>query len=348
MKVIFDPIQIKQLFIHQLLHGDHAQLKLSQYPTVVSYDLEPIVLEYLLHAIKKRDELEQFTFSNEDFTLNPLFQFAQTIFADNSLLGEVSGSIAKHLYQVSTHPNIKSGDLCIALFDDIAYEDQMIQALGIFKSETKDEFLKITKEYEGYDISSDIGLSLNKLDKACLIYNIEPENGYVLSVIDRSNGNSEAQYWREAFINSRPLQDEYLKTLSYMNMAQTYISHQIAEEFEVERPDQIDLLNKSAQYFKEKESLSQEEFKNEVLQHEDLIQSFEAYSESYQAEMNVDLSEDFGLSKKAVKKTAKDFKSVLKLDKNFHVYIHGDRTMIERGTDEDGRKYYKLYYEQEN
>jgi len=39
---------------------------------------------------------------------------------------------------------------------------------------------------------------------------------------------------------------------------------------------------------------------------------------------------------------------VLKLDKNFHIYIHGNKELIERGTDPDGRKYYKIYFEQES
>ena len=49
----------------------------------------------------------------------------------------------------------------------------------------------------------------------------------------------------------------------------------------------------------------------------------------------------------AVKKQARVFKSVLKLDKNFHIYIHGNRDLIEQGTDERGRKYYNIYYEEE-
>jgi hypothetical protein len=29
------------------------------------------------------------------------------------------------------------------------------------------------------------------------------------------------------------------------------------------------------------------------------------------------------------------------------VYVHGDRDMIERGVDEEGRNYYKLFFEEE-
>ncbi len=42
------------------------------------------------------------------------------------------------------------------------------------------------------------------------------------------------------------------------------------------------------------------------------------------------------------------FKSVLKLDKNFHIYIHGDKELIEKGYDDAvGKKFYKIYYDEE-
>ena len=57
----------------------------------------------------------------------------------------------------------------------------------------------------------------------------------------------------------------------------------------------------------------------------------------------------FEISAQAVKRQARVFKSVLKLDKNFHIYIHGDRELIEKGFDETvGKHYYKLYFEQES
>lgn len=36
-------------------------------------------------------------------------------------------------------------------------------------------------------------------------------------------------------------------------------------------------------------------------------------------------------------------KLVVKLDKNFHIYIHGDKEKIEKGEDSKG-KFIKLYY----
>ena len=39
-------------------------------------------------------------------------------------------------------------------------------------------------------------------------------------------------------------------------------------------------------------------------------------------------------------------KSVIKLDKNFSLYIHANRQLIEQGEDEQG-KFYKIHYNKE-
>jgi hypothetical protein len=63
----------------------------------------------------------------------------------------------------------------------------------------------------------------------------------------------------------------------------------------------------------------------------------------------VQFEDEFDIHLSAVKKQSKVFKSVLKLDKNFHVYIHGRRDLIERGYDElSGKHFYKIYFEEES
>jgi len=79
-----------------------------------------------------------------------------------------------------------------------------------------------------------------------------------------------------------------------------------------------------------------------------MVESFNQYNNQNKDRGSVEVVDSFPISNLAVKQQAKIFKSVLKLDKNFHVYIHGDRSMIERGKDEDGKKYYKLFYERED
>jgi hypothetical protein len=118
-------------------------------------------------------------------------------------------------------------------------------------------------------------------------------------------------------------------------------------EFELTRAEQIDLLNRSVDYFKTNEEFNKAEFEEIVFQDKEVIDAFRNYDSNYREQNELQMDDNFGISPYAVKKQARVFKSVLKLDKNFHIYIHGDKNLIERGVDNDGRKFYKIYYEEE-
>jgi hypothetical protein len=107
------------------------------------------------------------------------------------------------------------------------------------------------------------------------------------------------------------------------------------------------LLNKSIDYFKSKESFDIEEFQNEVFNNDELIGSFRSFGTRYIESSDFDIASSFEISPEAVKKQSRVFKSVVKLDKNFHIYIHGRTDLIEKGVDMDGRKFYKIYYQDE-
>jgi len=58
-----------------------------------------------------------------------------------------------------------------------------MDAIGIFKSETKQDFLRISTGANGFDIKIEEGINLNKIDKACLIYNTEEEVDKFLEIL---------------------------------------------------------------------------------------------------------------------------------------------------------------------
>ncbi|MNE34745.1 37-kD nucleoid-associated bacterial protein [compost metagenome] len=113
------------------------------------------------------------------------------------------------------------------------------------------------------------------------------------------------------------------------------------------KADQIDLLNRSVEYFKSHDKFEKESFEAEVFDNPEIIQSFRNFDEQYRESKNVDISDNFQISSQAVKKQSRVFKSVLKLDKNFDIHIHGNKDLIEKGVERDGRKYYKIYYDEE-
>src|SRR5690606_17370531 len=100
--------------------------------------------------------------------------------------------------------------------------------------------------------------------------------------------------------------------------------------------------------FKEKDTFDYEEFSDEVIGNEVAASSFKEMIRDYEAEFDTSIGETFEISQQAVKKQNSNYKSVLKLDKNFSVYVHGDRKLIENDYDEErGLNYYKLYYKEE-
>lgn len=291
-------------------------------------------------------EYYSFTFSNEEFTLNPLYVFASQIFEDVKYFQKTSVDIAKHLYELSIHPQIKPGDLFVTYLSEIVVEDEVTDAIGIFKSENKQSFLKLDREQQSYSIRCEDGINIEKLDKGCLIFNTDKESGYKICIIDKSN-KTEAQYWKDSFLQLKTYSDVYHYTKDLMNITKCYIAKELPEEFEINKTEQIDLLNRSAEYFKTHDTFDKGDYEKEVFRDSKMIKSFRKFDESFRNENDIEYEDSFEISPSAVKEGMRQFKSVLKLDKNFHIYIHGDVELIQQGVEKDGRKYYKIYYDRE-
>ncbi len=279
-----------------------------------------------------------------DLNLNVLYNLSREV-KNNESLGNLHEGIISHLRTSSRHPNIKEGELFIIRFTDIFMDGMTIDGLGIFKVEKKDPFIETPDWTKEPTLLFKEGIGEKKLDKACLI--LFDEDPFTILAYD--NNTSEAVYWKNDFINLDFKKDHVNNTNHFLEMTKTYITNQMPEEFEVSKTDQIDLLNKSIKYFKEAETFDKGEFELSVFGQEDeALQSFRYFDKQYQEDMDLEIEDNFKIAVQSVKKQARIFKSVLKLDKNFHVYIHGDRDLIERGVDSDGRKYYKIYYENES
>src|SRR5690606_33864102 len=203
--------------------------------------------------------------------------------------------------------------------------------------------MEASRESHNIRVSFRTVIGSKKPDKACLIlFTDEP---YTLLIID-SNPN-ETDYWQHDFIKHKPKNDDINRTNNFLTLTRNFITTQAPEDFELTKADQIDFLNRSVDYFKSRETFHKQEFEEEVFGDPNVIESFRRFDQTHRNENGVDLPDDFDIAPQAVKKQARVFKSVLKLDKNFHIYIHGNREWIEQGIDERGRKYYKIYYEEE-
>ena len=348
--ITFFEASLEKLSVHRV--GNKSQnefYNLSDKPIQIDDQvLKNLLMHYFLSPFEKPNEVFKFMHSSGDLNLNELFHFSKSMFADQNSFHELSANIAKHLFTISNHPKIKAGELYISTFKDLQLEGQLVDAIGIFKSETKESYLKVSPEQGGFNLSyEEDAINIQKLDKGCLIFNTEADTGYKVMVIDQTN-RTEAAYWKDDFLQLKICNDNFNKTSNTINLCKDFISTKIDDEFEISKADKIDLLNKSLKYFKEKDNYDIDEFSKEVIVNPKAIESFKNFSREFNEEFDAGLESNFDISTAAVKKQAKVFKSILKLDKNFHIYIHGNKELIEKGFDEQkSMNFYKVYFKEE-
>lgn len=336
---------LSKIIVHKVGNRiNQESLILSQEELQLEDEMKELLEDFFLKAFKSE---EQFSFYSDTYLVNnPVYSSVSEIFDDRDKFVYEAENIAQHLYEVAENPRVQSGELFIVYFEGEENADgNKIDYIGIFKTENKNPFLKISPQNEAFEIEKDYGIGLSKLDKGALIYNSSKETGYAVSVVD-NNKNGDMYYWFEDFLKVKQRDDEYFQTQETLTVYKEYITKQLPQEFETTKADQADFLNKSITFFKEKETFDYDEFTREVLEDPNVIESFGNFKSDYEQEMQVSISEDFAINEAAVKKQSRGFKSVIKLDKNFHIYVHGDRKLIETGQDEKG-KYYRLYFEEE-
>ena len=343
-----DSVQLKNVIVHQVGNPTRGEdLKLSQNALTLNDDqVKRMLTKYFLSSF---NENEHYHFTHlSDLHLNEVYTYVSKIFEDPAAFVSTSALLASFLYKKSTHARVKQGEMYIALFEQVPFGTEYKQAIGIFKSENKENFLKVFTHGQNLEVISEEGINTNKLDKGCLIFRNNKEAGYTLCVVDSTNKQNEAQYWISDFLQVEPNADSYHNTDKYLGLCKQFITNEYAEKFDISKSEQLDLLNRSMDYFKTKDQFNLNEFAEEVIHHAEIIDNFKEYKKTYETVKNFAIEDEFDINLSAVKKQAKVFKAVLKLDKNFHIYIHGRNDLIEKGYDErTGKHFYKLYYDEE-
>jgi len=346
--MIITDAALTRLAVHYTGNKQNGQaLLLSQKEQDLDNDNRVRLSELLVRRF--RDCHERYSFHHSSsLDYHEVYNYTKSLFGDPDQFLTLTQKMATHLYEVSVHPRIKPGELYAAFFTDIMIDDQPTNALGLFKAETRSIFADIDPSSEQIHLQLKEGTEIAKIDKGCLILDQHPDKGYELLIFDSNGKGEEAQYWKDKFLCVLIQQNEYHHTQGFLTITKNFVTQQMPGEFEVSRTEQIDLLNRSMDYFKSHDQFSKSEFETEVLHHDQLIQSFRQYDQQYRDSNPMAPSDEFYISPEAVKKQARVFKSVIKLDKNFHIYVHGDRELIEKGYDEAvGKHYYKIYFDRE-
>lgn len=344
-----DSIQLQNVIAHKVGNLSRGEdLTLSKNELSLNDELvKAMLVKYFLSSF---NENEHYHFTHlSDLHLNEVFSYVSKIFDDSSSFIATSGLLASFLYNKSTHARVKEGELYIAQFNQVPFGTEYKKAVGIFKSENKDNFLKVFTHGQSLEVITEEGININKLDKGCLIFQNNKEEGYTVYIVDNTNKQNDAQYWVKDFLQVEPYLDSYHNTQNYLGLCKQFITNEYAEKYEVSKGEQIDLLNRSMDYFKTKDHFNLQEFTEEIIHHKEVIDTFMDYKKTFETVKNFEIEDDFDINLSAVKKQAKIFKNVLKLDKNFHIYIHGRKDLMEKGYDEKtGKHFYKIFFDEES
>ncbi len=280
---------------------------------------------------------------------NEMHALARTVFSAPGKLLKAGCDIARRLYSKSNHPNIKSGDLCIALVDGIEIEGESANALCILKSESVMPFLSISAEDGDLKLRTEHGINPERLDKGCLIINHWADKGCYVLTFDRSGG--ESRFWVREFLGLQAVPDSAFLTNTYAELAVAAVKQKMPPTAPPEEAGRA--AREVFEWFDDRENFDLEDFEKQVLKTPDAVAHFAAERSRIEEEHGEALQAKFEISPRDVKKVKKQSASVVKLDTGFEIHIKPvfattDDPLLERGFDEaKGMKFIKLWFNED-
>lgn len=282
-------------------------------------------------------------------SLNPIFSFIKEIFNNPKAIIAQSCHIAKILYDCSTHPKVKPGELSIIYISGYEFEGERVDAIAIIKSETRQSVLQLDRTQEGFVVSMNDAISLSKVEKGCIVFNVEEEEGYRIAIVDNSSSSGDAKYWKDSFLHVTSCNGAHHQTRRLIDLASGFISETVAGDRNISSVEKAMIANRSKQVLNDsvQDTITFDEYSHAVFNDARLEDKFAHYAEENAPLELADL-DIISVEKKAINKRRSRM-STIHLDDNFDIFIRGGDDQILRGYDENaGMNYYKLFFERES
>ena len=337
---------ISEISIHKVGNKSRNEsIFLSDQPYRLNDEIKPLLKEFFFKPFREKEE-NYFQFAHDiDLEYNEVFNYATEIFNNPQTVQEVSKKITKHLFEQSNHPHIKNGEVYVVHIQNLSIDNNVVDAVGIFKSEIKSDFIQIDEADSHLEMLLMQGISLEKLDKGCLIFNYKKEEGYKILSID--SNRYDARYWLEHFLSVDAFEDENFFTKKYLKFCQNFAKDVVlpAED----KKEEVMFLNKSVNYFAKNDEFEESNFINEVFDNPDLIPEFKSYKVDQGEKYSIEDVSNFQISNSAVSEARKSIKNVINLDTNISIkmdFINPEiaEKFVEKGWDEEKQMYYYLVY----
>jgi len=342
--------QIESLSIHKVGNKSRNEpIFLSDAPYRLSDEITPLIKEFFFKPFREKEE-NYFQFAHEvDLEFNDMFRWASDIFDSPGKTHSISRLIAGHLFEQSNHPHIKNGEVYVAYLTGVSIDNTVVDAIGIFKSEMLHDYIKVQEEQQidksNLDVKLEQGISLEKLDKGCIIFNYKKEEGYKILTVD--SNRYDARYWLEHFLSVDAFHDENFLTKKYLKFAQDFASEVVfpAED----KKEEVMFMNRTMNHFAKNDQFEESAFLNEVIDNPDLIAEFKSFKVDKGEKYSIEDVSTFPISNTAVTDARRKIKNVINLDTGMTIKLdfvnpESAEKFIEKGWDEEKQMYYYLCY----
>ena len=336
--------QIESLSIHKVGNKNKAEsLFISKAPHHLNYETTGLLKEYFFKPFREKEESYYRLFHEADLSFNPLYEAATKIFNEPRNIHELSGDIAKHLYDQSNHPHIKSGELYVTYLTGLQLDNVKTDAIGIFKSELKQDFIQFEEQTDHLEILVQQGINIHKLDKGCLIFNTDSEAGYKVLSVD--SNRYDTKYWLEQFLGVAVLTDNNFYTKNYLKFCQNFAKDVVlpAED----KQQEVLFMNRAVNHFAKNNAFEETNFMNEVIDNPALIPEFKHYKVEKGPKYSIEDVSSFDIANKAVSQARKSIKNVIQLDTHIQIKLdfinpESAEKFVEKGWDEEKGMFYYL------
>lgn len=337
---------IESLSIHKTGNKSrNEKIFLSEEPFKLNDEITPLLKEFFLKPFREKEE-NYFEFSHDvDLEYNEMFQNATRIFNAPDHFHMISKEITKHLFEQSNHPHIKAGEVYVAYLTNVSIDNVVTDVIGIFKSEIKSDFIEVDEKGSRLEVNLKQGISLDKLDKGVLIFNVNKETGYKVLSVD--SNRYDARYWLEHFLSVDVCRDEHFNTKKYLKFCQDFAKEVVlpAED----KKEEVMFMNRAVNHFAKNDNFEEQKFLNEVIDNPDLMSEFKSFKVDKGEKYSIEDLSTFPISNSAVSDARKKIKNVINLDTNIQIKLdfinpESAEKFIEKGWDEEKQMYYYLVY----
>lgn len=317
---------------------------------------EEILIPAFLKPFEKSEEFFHFDSErNEGF--NQAENACAQIFQHPETLYQWAEKLSGYLYEASQPTKVLGGEFLVAYIEDLLLDGEAVNCIALWKIQNKETFLRPEKVGpDGIALDMMMGIDTHVAENLALIFDMDASEGYRICALDTVSKKDERSFWKDDFLQILPNDDNYFQTRHWIAVASEFIVHKAPFKLGWTRLETIHRINRAKNYFQDNDEFEVDDFSGKVFT--DIIgsiadtdeqrEAFRTFADEYAKGYAIELENSFDLSRQAVKKFANQaFKTDIKLDKNFKLSVIFGEGLIERGADEDGKKFYKVYFENE-